>query len=142
MAARNPVVLVTGASQGIGAAIAKVFATEIRGVRLALVARNVRNLAAVARKCAKLGATAETFTCDVADEVSVTAMARAVTKRFGAVDVLINNAGAFTQATFAKTSVAEFDRMIAVNLRSAFLVTRAFLPTMLRRKRGTGTRCF
>jgi NAD(P)-dependent dehydrogenase (short-subunit alcohol dehydrogenase family) len=131
----KPVVLVTGASQGIGAAIAKMFATEIRGVRLALVARNARNLAAVARKCAKLGATAETIACDVADDASVSAMANAVTKRFGAVDVLINNAGAFTQATFAKTSVAEFDRMIAVNLRSAFLVTRAFLPSMLRRKR-------
>ena len=136
MAARNPVVLVTGASQGIGAAIAKVFATEIRGMRLALVARNTRNLAVVARACAELGATAETFACDVADEASVAAMAKAVTKRFGAVDVLINNAGAFMQATFAKTSVAEFDWMIAVNLRSAFLVTRAFLPAMLKRKRG------
>lgn len=132
----QPIVLITGASQGIGAAIAKVFAQEIPGVRLALVARNAKNLASVARACAKLGVTAETFGCDVADEASVGAMAKAVTKRFGSVDVLINNAGTFAMAPFAETTVADFDRMIAVNLRSAFLVTRAFLPAMTRRKRG------
>lgn len=88
------------------------------------------------RACAKFGATAEVFACDVADEASVRAMAAAVTKRLGAVDVLINNAGAFTTAPFAKTKVADFDRMIAVNLRSAFLVTAAFLPGMLRRQHG------
>jgi len=132
----KPVILITGASQGIGAAIAKVFAKEIRGVRLALVARNAKNLGAVARACAKLGATAESFACDVTDEAAVAAMAKTVAKRFGAVNVLINNAGAFAMAPFAKTSVAEFDRMIAVNLRSAFLVTQTFLPAMLKRKHG------
>jgi NADP-dependent 3-hydroxy acid dehydrogenase YdfG len=132
----KPLVLITGASQGIGAAIAKTFAQEIRGVRLALAARNAKNLAAVARACAKLGARAESFACDVTDESAVTAMAQAVTKKSGAVDVLINNAGAFTQAAFAQTSVAQFDAMLAVNLRSAFLVTRAFLPAMTKRKRG------
>jgi len=132
----KPVILITGASQGIGEAIAKVFAQKVRGVRLALVARNARNLAKVARTCTKLGATAAVFPCDVADEAAVKAMAAAVTKRFGGVDVLINNAGAFTMAPFAKTTVATFDGMIAANLRSAFLVTAAFLPGMQRRKRG------
>ncbi len=132
----KPVVLITGASQGIGAAIARTFAQEIRGVRLALVARNAKNLAAIARACVKAGATAETFACDVADESAVAALATAVTKRFGAVDVLINNAGAFAMASFVETTVADFDRMIATNLRSAFLVTRAFLPAMLERRRG------
>ncbi len=135
-ASAAPVVLITGASQGIGAALARVFAAEVRGVRLALVARNTRNLRAVAAECTRLGADAAVFTADAADEAAVARAARAVTKRFGAVDVLINNAGAFTQAKFADTSVADFDRMIAVNLRSAFLVTRAFLPAMIERKRG------
>lgn len=133
---RSPVVLISGASQGIGEAIAKVFAKEVRGVRLALVARNVKNLQAVARACAKHAAKAEAFECDVSNEASVALMAEAVTKRFGAVDVLINNAGAFTMAPFAETKADEFDRMIAVNLRSAFLVTQAFLPAMLKRKGG------
>jgi NAD(P)-dependent dehydrogenase (short-subunit alcohol dehydrogenase family) len=132
----KPVVLVTGASQGIGAAIAQTFAREIRGVRLALVARNEQKLAAVARACGKAGAKAAVFGCDVTDEAAVAALAAAVKKKFGAVDVLINNAGAFTQAPFAQTSVADFDAMVATNLRSAFLVTRAFLPAMLKRKHG------
>lgn len=133
---KSPVVLITGASQGIGAAIARTFAREVKGCRLALVARNERKLETVAKACAKLGATAEPFVCDVADELSVKAMSEAVSARYKRVDVLINNAGAFTPAPFAQTSVAEFDRLIAVNLRSAFLVTQAFLPAMVRRKSG------
>ncbi len=132
----KPVILITGASQGIGAAIAKVFAREMPGVRLALVARNAKNLAAVQRACVKLGAVAEVFLCDVADEAAVDAMAEAVTKRFKTVDVLINNAGVFTAAPFAETKVADFDRIVAANLRSAFLVSRAFVPAMIARKRG------
>jgi NADP-dependent 3-hydroxy acid dehydrogenase YdfG len=132
----KPVIVITGASQGIGAAIARVFARGVPGVRLALVARNVRNLAATARACEQAGATAAAVVCDVSDEASVAAMAAAVTRRFGAVDVLINNAGSFTGAPFVKLSVAEFDRMIAVNLRGVFLVSRAFVPAMARRRRG------
>ena len=133
---KSTVILVTGASQGIGAAIAKVFAKEIKGARLALVARNARNLAATARACAKAGATVETFPCDVADEGAVFALHAAVAKRFGAVDVLINNAGVFEAAPFVDTKVADFDRIVAANLRSAFLVTRAFVPAMIAKKHG------
>jgi NAD(P)-dependent dehydrogenase (short-subunit alcohol dehydrogenase family) len=141
---KSPVVLITGASQGIGAAIARTFAAELPGARLALVARSEKNLRAVARDCIKsgpspglrAGATVEIFPCDVSREASVKSMARIVTRHFGPVDVLINNAGAFATASFTETKLAEFDRMIAVNLRSAFMVTQAFLPAMLERKRG------
>ena len=136
MVEKSPLVLVTGASQGIGAAIALTFAKSLPGVRLALVARNEKNLRATARECLKLGAEVELFPCDVSKEKPVAAMARAVTRHFGPVDILINNAGAFTMAPFAKTSVAAFDDMIATNLRSAFLVTHAFLPAMMKRRRG------
>lgn len=132
----KPVILITGASQGIGEAIAKVFAKEIPGVRLALVARREAKLAQVARACARLGATAEIFPCDVTEEATVATMAAAVQRRFRHVEVLINNAGSYTAAPFTKTSVVEFDRMIAVNLRSAFLVSHAFVPTMMARGRG------
>jgi NAD(P)-dependent dehydrogenase (short-subunit alcohol dehydrogenase family) len=133
---KAPVILVTGASQGIGEAIALRFAQEEAGCRLALVARSEKNLRAVARECLKLGAEVEIFPCDVSDEAGVKALVRDVTKHFGPVDVLINNAGAFAMAPFAKTEVAMFDQQIATNLRSAFLVTRAFLPAMLKRKAG------
>ncbi len=132
----KPVILITGASQGIGAAIAKTFARELRGARLALVARNGAKLEAVARACQKLGAMAATFPCDVSDEASVAAMAAAVQQRFGLVDVLINNAGKFFGAPFTEMSVVDFDRMIAANLRSVFLVSRAFAPAMIKRRRG------
>jgi NAD(P)-dependent dehydrogenase (short-subunit alcohol dehydrogenase family) len=128
--------LITGASQGIGAALARVFAAEVPGVRLALVARNERKLRAVAGACLPRGATVEMFPCDVTDEKAVARMARTVTGHFGGVDVLINNAGAFEAAAFLKTTVAQFDRLLAVNLRSAFLVTHAFLPAMLKRRTG------
>ncbi len=141
---KNPVVLITGASQGIGAAIAKVFAKEIHGARLALIARSGKNLRTVARACLKLGsstglragAAVENFPCDVSDEAAVAAMAKAVTKRFGAVDVLINNAGKFLGTPFLKMRTADFDAQIAANLRSVFLVSQAFVPAMVKRGRG------
>jgi NADP-dependent 3-hydroxy acid dehydrogenase YdfG len=132
----KPVVLITGASQGIGAEIARVFARELPGVRLALVARSAKNLAVVARACGRLGAKAEIFSADVSDESAVAGLAAAVRARFGEVDVLINNAGVFAGAPFAELRVAEFDRIVAANLRSAFLVTQAFVPAMLQRERG------
>ena len=132
----SPVILITGASQGIGAAIAKTFATEVPDARLALVARNEKNLRSVARDCIKAGVSVEMFPCDVTDEASVAAMAKAVNKHFGRVDVLINNAGAFESAPLLETKLALFDRMIAVNLRSTFLVSQAFLPGMVKRGRG------
>jgi NAD(P)-dependent dehydrogenase (short-subunit alcohol dehydrogenase family) len=132
----KPVIVITGSSQGIGAEIALAFAREVAGVRLALVARNRTNLTKVAKACAAFGAEAAVFPADVSREADVARAAKAVAKQFGPVDVLINNAGAFEAAPFAKTKTAMFDRMIAVNLRSAFLVTQAFLPAMLRGKSG------
>jgi NADP-dependent 3-hydroxy acid dehydrogenase YdfG len=132
----KPVVVVTGASQGIGAAIARVFASEIAGVRLALVARSAAPLKAVARACAALGADARAFPCDVSDEAAVNAMAADVQRVWRKADVLVNNAGSFRAAPFLETSAADFDRMISVNLKSVFLVSKAFCPAMVKAGRG------
>jgi len=133
----KPVILITGASQGIGAAIAKTFAKELSGCRLALVARSQKNLTAVALRCMKLGAgAAEIFPCDVSDAAAVETMAAAVAKRFGVLNVLINNAGVFRAAPLFETSVEDFDEIMATNLRSVFLVSRAFVPAMAQRGRG------
>jgi NADP-dependent 3-hydroxy acid dehydrogenase YdfG len=131
------VIVITGASQGIGAALAREFARGLRGqARLALVARQEGRLRQVARGCARLGAVAEVFPCDVTDESAVAELAAAVMRRWSTVDVLINNAGTFRAASFLTTSVADFDALIAANLRSVFLVSRAFVPAMAARKRG------
>jgi short-subunit dehydrogenase len=132
-----PVVLVTGASQGIGAAIAHVFAKELRGVKLALVARSEKNLQRTAAACRKAGAKrVEIFACDVSEEAAVQKMAADVKKMFGAIDVLINNAGVFRAVPFLEMTTAAFDELVAANLRSVFLVSRALVPAMA--KRGAG----
>jgi short-subunit dehydrogenase len=133
---KGPAVVITGASQGIGAAIARAFSAEIKGVRLALVARSSERLSGVARECAALGADPGVFPCDVSDEAAVAELEAAVRRRLGAVDVLINNAGKYAGGPFLSTSASEFDRMISANLRSLFLVSRAFAPAMVRRRRG------
>lgn len=134
---KKPVVLITGASQGIGAAIARVFARQLPGVKLALVARTARTLEKVAEQCRALGAgDVAVFPGDVSVEADVEAIRAAVIKRFRAVDVLINNAGTFRPAPFAATSVEAFDQQIASNLRSVFLMSRAFVPAMAARGRG------
>ena len=132
-------VLVTGASQGIGAAVARAFAA--RGARLALVARSADRLAAVAADCARLGApagggAAEPFVCDVTDDAAVEAMAEAVCRWGGVPDVVVNNAGLFEPGSLLETSPAAFRRQMEVNAVSAFLVTRAFWEGM--RARGGG----
>ena len=129
------IVLITGASQGIGAAIAEAFASE-DGARLALVARSEEKLAAVAEACRSLGAEAEVFVCDVTDDAAVARMADAVRDRFGVPDALVNNAGAFVPGGVLELSAADFRAQIEVNLTSAFLVTHAFLKGMVERGAG------
>jgi NAD(P)-dependent dehydrogenase (short-subunit alcohol dehydrogenase family) len=130
-----PLVLVTGASQGIGAATALAFA-ERPGARLALVARSADKLAEVAGRCRQRGAEADAFPCDVTDDAAVETMAEAVAERVGTPDVLVNNAGAFEPGGFLETTPAQLRRQLEVNAVSAFLVTRAFLPAMLARGSG------
>lgn len=130
-----PLVLITGASRGIGAALADAFA-ELPDACLALVARSEADLRAVAERCRDAGAEAEAFVCDVADEVAVSSMADAVRKRFGTPDVVFNNAGAFASGGVLEMSPADFREQVGVNLTSAFLVTHAFLPEMVARGSG------
>ncbi|MBC8008681.1 MAG: SDR family oxidoreductase [Burkholderiales bacterium] len=138
---RPLLVLITGASQGLGEALALAYAKRHPGAKLALVARNAANLEAVAERCARLGADAHGFVCDATDDAAVSRLPAAVSKIFRrAPDIVINNAGRFTPATFADTTAAIFDDMIAANLRSAWLVTRAFLPAL--QTRGAGDLVF
>ena len=100
------------------------------------MARNEKNLQRTAAACVKIGAKPRVFVCDVIDETSVAVAAAAVTKAFGPADVLVNNAGAFTGRPFLEMPVTEFDALVAVNLRSVFLVSKALVPAMVKRGRG------
>lgn len=138
---RPPLILVTGAGSGIGAALAREFARVRPEVRLALVGRRLERLQAVAADCEALGAEARFFGCDVEDQAAVEALAGDVSKTWRrGPDVVVNNAGRFAPARLAETTPALFDEMLSANLRAPFLVTRTFLPAML--KRGAGDLVF
>lgn len=126
--------VITGASRGLGEAMAKALAAS--GVSIALVARDVARLDGVKAAIVGAGGKAETFTADVTDEQDVTAMADAVTRKLGPVDILINNAGTNIRKKLTDFTLAEFRSVIDSSLISTFLVSRAFLGQM--RGRGYG----
>jgi len=128
-------VVVTGASQGIGRAIAEAFAAR-DSAHLALVARTDAKLEAVAASCREHGGTPLVVPTDVTDDAAVATMADTVHDAWGPPDVLVNNAGAFTYAPLNELTLEGFRDQIDVNLTGAFAVTKAFLPSM--RERGTG----
>jgi NADP-dependent 3-hydroxy acid dehydrogenase YdfG len=123
-------VLITGASRGIGFAIAQAFDRE--GAKLILVARNRRPLTHAAEQ---LSGTVLSAPTDVTDPGQVEQLFASVRKKIRRLDILINNAGVFTFKPFAKTSINEWKRNIETNLTSVFLTTQAALP-LLKRSRG------
>ncbi len=129
------IALVTGASRGIGAAAAKILAQ--RGARVAVSARTVSDLEAVAASIEKNGGSALVAPCDVVDSSQVGAMIEAVLKKWGRLDILVNNAGLGTPAkAVEEVSPEEWDETIRLNLKSVFLCTRAAAPIMKRQKYG------
>ena len=124
------VAVVTGAGRGIGAATARALANA--GLGVVLAARTREQVERVAAELGALGARAEAVVCDVTSEQSVEALARQAAA-FGPVAVLVNNAGSAASMPLARTSLAEWNRLLAVNVTGAFLCTRAMLPGMLER---------
>ena len=123
-------VLITGASRGIGLAIAQAFDRE--GARLILVARNRGPLAQAAER---LSGTVMSAPADVTNPGEVKQLLATVKKKIRRLDILINNAGIFTFKPFAKTTLEDWKRNIETNLTSIFLTTQAALP-LLKRSQG------
>lgn len=113
------VALVTGASRGIGAAVAE--ALQGAGARVVRVARSLADREARDRLDCR---------ADLTDPAQVDALAARVLGSWGPPDLLVNNAGGFLLAPLERTAPADFDAQLAVNLRAPFLVARAFLPAM------------
>ncbi len=121
--------LVTGGGSGIGAAIARVMTDK--GCKVTIIGRNAERLAGVAND---LGIAYET--ADVTDREQVRAAMAAAQESLGAIDILINNAGAAEAAPFAKMSDEHWDRTLAVNLTGVYNCSKAVIDGMLQRKNG------
>ena len=129
------VALITGGNTGIGRAVALAYADEGAHVAVAWVAREAeaRSLVeAIERK----GRRALAVRCDVTVEREVEALVRSVHAAFGRIDILVSNAGIQKPQALTETTVEDWDRMIAVHMRGAFLCCRAVAPIMMAQRRG------
>ena len=127
--------LVTGATEGIGRATA--FALGRAGWQVGVCARTASRVDALLGELTVAGIRTAGRAGDVGDERDAPAIVRHVTDALGTVDALVNNAGVLIAKPFEELTPADWDRTMATNLKSLFLMTREVLPEMRRRRRGT-----
>jgi short-subunit dehydrogenase len=127
----NKVALITGASSGIGEALARVFAQE--GAKLALAARSLDKLRSLARS---VGPDALPLQTDLSDRAQAGEMVRATAERFGRIDILVNNAGVGMYASVSEMSPEEFERLVATNWLGPVYAIQAVIPYL--QKQGGG----
>lgn len=131
---RDRVSLVTGASRGIGRAIALQLAAS--GSDVALVARRREPLDEVASACAALGVRARIAAFDIADSAALRGGVESILEEMGRIDHLVNNAGVVEDGLLLRMKREQWDRVIQVNLGGAFEMTRAVLPSMVKARYG------
>ncbi|MGJ7525810.1 SDR family NAD(P)-dependent oxidoreductase [Variovorax sp. GB1P17] len=132
MKLKDKVAIVTGAKRGIGYAIAARFLSEGARVVFADVVDATQEAEAFRRN----GADAIYVKADVSSESDVAALAEKTLQAYGRIDILVNNAGIEFAKTIVDTSVAEWDQLMAVNLKGVFLCSRAVIPIMRKQKKG------
>ena len=125
----HKVAVITGASHGLGRSVAIKLAAL--GARAVLLARRSDPLSEAAEAIQASGGKASAFACDVSDAAQARATAAKIRERFGAVDILINNAGIPAPRTFDETEFADWDEVIGVNLSGVFYLTRALWDCLI-----------
>lgn len=126
--------IVTGASQGLGKAVARTLAAN--GARVACVARSVEKLNQTVQQIQEAGGEAEAFACDVTDRESVDELVDQVVEQWEKLDILVNNAGITRDTLLPRMSDDEWDDVINTNLRGCFLFSRAASRYMMRARYG------
>ena len=127
--------LITGGNTGIGRAIALAYAREGADVAVAWIDRGAEAKALV-REISGLGRKATAIRCDVTKEADVAACVRDTVAALGRLDILVSNAGIQRPQAITEMSVDDWDRMMAVHLRGAFLVSREAAKHMIDRRSG------
>jgi NAD(P)-dependent dehydrogenase (short-subunit alcohol dehydrogenase family) len=131
----NQVALVTGAASGIGRATAILFATE--GAELALADRNRGNLEELEQILHAQGCNVSIHSGDLSSAEVARRVTEETIAKYGKVDVLSNNAGIDLRARIEDTSEEDWDRVLAVNLKAIFLLSRCVVPHMVRARCGS-----
>lgn len=131
---QNKVVIITGASSGIGEAVAKDLAAK--GAKLVLAARREERLIQLENEITRNGGQAIYKVTDVTSPLQMEELAEAAIKKYGRIDVLINNAGIMPQSKLYKKKIDEWDRMIDVNIKGVLYGIAAVLPFMREQKSG------
>ncbi|MCW5932858.1 MAG: 3-oxoacyl-[acyl-carrier-protein] reductase [Fimbriimonadia bacterium] len=131
---RNQVALVTGAGRGIGSEIAMSLANA--GAKVALCARTEANLQSVAETIRASGGDCFAVPTDVSDSAAVDMLMNAVMERWGRLDILVNNAGITRDMLLLRMKEEDWDAVLQVNLKGAFLCTRSALKPMLKQRFG------
>ena len=135
MELQDRVALITGSGRGIGRSIAQLFAKE--GAAVFLTARTEKELASTAAAIASAGGRAGYVPADLSRETDCTQTVAATRAKFGRIDILVNNAGHYGPVVpVEEYPLAEFDNVIAVHLRAAFLLSKLVLPEMYARQSG------
>ena len=131
---KGKIALVTGASKGIGRAVALALAAE--GVHVGLLARTATDLSAVAQEVNDLGVKAVAVTADISNMQEVNTAVAEILEKFGSIDILINNAGTGTFGKFLELEPEVWENQIRTNLFGVYYATRAVLPQMIERSAG------
>ena len=131
----DKVAIITGASRGIGREIALLFAKE--GAKLVITARNVELLASLSKEIEAIrGEAPLSITLDVKDSEKVDEMADKTLDKYGRIDILVNNAGVTRDGLMLRMSDADWDEVLATNLKGTFFCMRAVSKIMMRQRAG------